>query len=57
MTLPSDPARTRCYALDPRGERTFCFTISDKALAVAGGVLEAVVSWLWRTAGIVGEGS
>jgi len=28
--------------VDPRGIRTHCFTISDKALAIAGGVLEAV---------------
>jgi xanthine dehydrogenase accessory factor len=27
--------------VDPRGVREYCFTISDKALAVAGGVLEA----------------
>lgn len=32
--------------VDPRGERACCFTISDKALAVAGGVLEAIVSRL-----------
>jgi len=29
--------------VDPRGERDFCFTISDKARAIAGGVLEAVL--------------
>ncbi|MCX6017163.1 MAG: selenium-dependent molybdenum cofactor biosynthesis protein YqeB [Chloroflexi bacterium] len=28
--------------IDPRGERSHCYTISDKALAIAGGVLEAV---------------
>jgi len=28
--------------IDPRGEPHYCFSISDKALAVAGGVLEAV---------------
>lgn len=28
--------------IDPRGDRRLCFTISDKANAVAGGVLEAV---------------
>lgn len=28
--------------IDPRGEKNHCFTISDKALSVAGGVLEAV---------------
>jgi xanthine dehydrogenase accessory factor len=30
--------------LDPRGEPSFCFSISDKALAVGGGVLEALIS-------------
>ncbi|MFN8452686.1 MAG: biotin/lipoyl attachment [Anaerolineae bacterium] len=28
--------------LDPRARREHCFTISDKSLAVGGGVLEAV---------------
>lgn len=28
--------------VDPRGVREHCFTISDKALAIAGGVLEAI---------------
>jgi xanthine dehydrogenase accessory factor len=32
--------------VDPRAEREACFTISDKALAVGGGVVEAVLSWL-----------
>ncbi len=31
--------------VDPRGERAHCFTVSDKALAVAGGVLEAILAW------------
>lgn len=30
--------------LDPRARRVYCFTISDKSLAVGGGVLEAVLS-------------
>lgn len=30
--------------LDPRGEPSYCFQVSDKALAVAGGVLEALLS-------------
>lgn len=29
--------------VDPRGIRDYCFTISDKALAIGGGVLEAVL--------------
>ena len=32
--------------VDPRSIREHCFTISDKALAIGGGVLEAVMSWL-----------
>lgn len=32
--------------LDPRQQRDYCFTISDKALAVGGGVLEAVFTWM-----------
>jgi xanthine dehydrogenase accessory factor len=36
--------------LDPRGNRDYCFTISDKALAIGGGVLEAVLAWM-RAAG------
>ncbi len=31
--------------VDPRGVRAYCFEISDKALAVGGGVLEAVLAW------------
>jgi xanthine dehydrogenase accessory factor len=30
--------------IDPRGERAHCFTISDKSLAVGGGVLEAILA-------------
>ena len=30
--------------VDPRGIREYCFTISDKSRAVAGGVLEAVLA-------------
>ena len=29
--------------VDPRGEAAYCFTVSDKASAVGGGVLEAVL--------------
>ena len=34
--------------IDPRGEKAHCFSISDKALAVGGGVLEAVFYLLGR---------
>jgi xanthine dehydrogenase accessory factor len=30
--------------VDPRAVREHCFTISDKSLAVGGGVLEAILS-------------
>ena len=29
--------------IDPRGEAGFCYTISDKARAIAGSVLEAIL--------------
>jgi xanthine dehydrogenase accessory factor len=31
--------------IDPRGRREFCFTISDKARSIGGGVLEAILYW------------
>jgi xanthine dehydrogenase accessory factor len=34
--------------VDPRDVSDHCWTISDKALAIGGGVLEAVLSWLQR---------
>ncbi len=30
--------------IDPRGERSYCFSISDKARAIGGGVLEAIMA-------------
>jgi len=32
--------------IDPRGDPSVCFEISDKSRSVAGGVLEAVMTWL-----------
>ncbi len=32
--------------IDPRGIKEYCFTVSDKALSIGGGVLEAVCSFL-----------
>jgi xanthine dehydrogenase accessory factor len=29
--------------VDPSGRRDYCYTVSDRALAIAGGVLEAVL--------------
>jgi xanthine dehydrogenase accessory factor len=34
--------------IDPRGKRELCFTISDKARAIGGGVLEAILYWYNR---------
>lgn len=34
--------------IDPRAERQHCFTVSDKSLAIGGGVLEAVLMALQR---------
>jgi xanthine dehydrogenase accessory factor len=31
--------------IDPRGKKDSCFTISDKARAIGGGVLEAILYW------------
>lgn len=35
--------KTKLADVDPRGEVDYCFTVSDKAWAVGGGVLEAVL--------------
>ena len=32
--------------VDPRADVAACFTISDKALSIGGGVLEAILSWI-----------
>ena len=40
--------RLKIADIDPRNDRAACFEISDKALAVGGGVLEAVLSHLNR---------
>jgi xanthine dehydrogenase accessory factor len=34
--------------IDPRGKKQSCFTVSDKARAVGGGVLEAILYWFNR---------
>lgn len=38
------PADLKVADVDPRGVREHCFTVSDKARAVAGGVLEAILA-------------
>lgn len=42
------PAKLKIGDLDPRNCREYCFTVSDKALAIGGGVLEAALTWLNR---------
>lgn len=32
--------------VDPRANREHCFTLSDKALAIGGGALEAILGWM-----------
>lgn len=39
-------AGTKIGDIDPRNDRNLCFTITDKALAIAGGVLEAIMRFL-----------
>jgi xanthine dehydrogenase accessory factor len=43
------PAGLKIGDLDARADRDACFTISDKALSVGGGVLEAVLTHLNQT--------
>ena len=45
MIHPSVPVKkgTKIGDVDPRGEVAHCFTITDKALAIAGGVLEMIM--------------
>lgn len=43
------PAGLKIGDLDARADRSACFTISDKALAIGGGVLEALLTHLNRT--------
>jgi xanthine dehydrogenase accessory factor len=38
-------AGTKIGDVDPRARREFCFTVSDKSLAIGGGVLEAILAW------------
>ena len=41
--------RWKVADIDPRADASACFEISDKSLAVGGGVLEAVLTWLDST--------
>jgi xanthine dehydrogenase accessory factor len=40
------PAGIKIGDVDPRADVAACFTISDKALSIGGGVLEAILSWM-----------
>jgi len=37
--------RMKVGDIDPRGKKELCFTISEKARAIGGGVLEAILYW------------
>ena len=40
---------TKIGDIDPRGDPEACFEISDKSVAIGGGVVEAVLTWLNRS--------
>ncbi len=40
--------------VDPRGERGYCYLVSDKALAIGGGVLEAILHFKENAHGRIG---
>ncbi len=40
---------TKIGDIDPRGDPVACFEISDKSVAIGGGVVEAVLTWLNRS--------
>jgi len=40
---------TKLGDIDPRNNPDYCYYISDKALAVAGGVLEAIFNWTFSS--------
>ncbi len=42
------PAGLKIGDLDPRADRDYCFTVSDKALAIGGGVIEAILHGMTR---------
>jgi xanthine dehydrogenase accessory factor len=44
-------AGTKIGDVDPRGDPSACFEVSDKARLVGAGVLEAVLTWLGRSDG------
>ena len=48
LIAPGTPVRKglKIGDVDARGDASACYTISDKALAIGGGVLEAVLTWL-----------
>jgi len=41
-------AGTKIGDIDPRGDPSACHEISDKSLAVGGGVVEAILTWMAR---------
>jgi xanthine dehydrogenase accessory factor len=41
------PVRVKIGDVDPRATVSHCFEISEKALSIAGGVLEAILAARW----------
>lgn len=47
------PAGLKIGDIDARADVSACFSISDKSLAIGGGVLEAILSWLNRRGEVI----
>ena len=41
--------------VDPRGDKAACFTASDKAIAIGGGVLQAILECSGALRGVRGQ--
>jgi xanthine dehydrogenase accessory factor len=45
------PAGAKIGDIDPRADPSYCGLVSDKSLAIGGGVLEAVMAWMQHSRG------
>lgn len=41
--------------VDPRGELSYCYTASDKAIAIGGGVLQAILEYTGVLSNVTGQ--
>ena len=41
--------------VDPRGELSYCYTASDKAIAIGGGVLQAILEYTGVLSNVPGQ--